>query len=412
MNITQLRESHPKLLNYLIQHGYSNQYIKGITNTLNLLFENENRFQTYAEFYTNCISKEGLYSGIRSLKFSRILMRTIQGFDEFGHYPNKITFGPTLCRKCGYTQLNDDFRTVVDNFKLAASKTEKRSQTIQAEALNCASFLFVMQKLGANKLSEITESQILSFFHDGKCQIRSKSYRDNINAVLKANRGFESWEECDRIMGSLPRIKKGRTNFQFLEDNEIAKLKNGLADDDNEKITLRDKAIISIAMYTGMRGSDIAKMCVSDIDWRSDKITLTQSKTGAPLTLPLRAVVGNAIFDYIKHERINKETINNLFVNTHCPGKTLEVRSIGVIATRFLAKLNIRTNGGERGVRIFRHYIASKLLENGAQVRIISDILGHLSPESINPYIDTDLKHLRECGLSIEMFPLGKEVLP
>jgi len=339
-------------------------------------------------------------------------MHAIQGFDEFGHYPNKIPFGPTLYRKCGYTQLNDDFRTVVDNYKLAASKTDKRPKTIHAEALNCAAFLFAMQEQGANKLSEITEPQILSFFHDGKRLIRSRSYRCNIKAVLMANKGFESWNECDRIMRSLPEIKKGRKNFQFLEDNEVAKIKNGLADDGNEKLTLRDKAIISVAMYTGMRGSDIANMCVSDINWRRDKITLTQSKTGALLTLPLRAVVGNAIFDYIKHERINKETINNLFVNTHCPGKTLETRSIGAIATRFLAKLNIRTSGGERGVRIFRHYIASKLLENGAQVRIISDILGHLSPKSINPYIDTDLEHLRECGLSIEMFPLGKEVLP
>jgi integrase len=412
MNIAQLKKSHPMLLDYLIQHGYTTQYIRGITRILDLLFKNENRFQTYAEFYTNCISEEGLYSGKRSLKFSRIMTRAIQGFDEFGHYPNKIPFGPTLYRKCGHTQLNDDFRTVVDNYKLVASKTEKRPQTIHSEALNCAAFLFVMQEQGANKLSEITEFWILSFFHDGKSLIRSKSYRNNINAVLKANRGFESWEECDRIMGSLPEIKKGRKNFQFLEDNEIAKIKSGLADDGNEKLTLRDKAIMSVAMYTGMRGSDIARMCVSDIDWRRDKITLTQSKTGAPLTLPLRAVVGNAIFDYIKHERINKETISNLFVNTHCPDKTLEIRSIGAIATRFLAKLNIRANGGERGVRIFRHYIASKLLQNGAQVRIISDILGHLSPKSINPYIDTDLEHLRECGLSIEMFPLGKEVFP
>lgn len=399
------------LLNYLVQHGYSTQYIRGITKTLNLLFEHEGRFQTYAEFYANCIS-EGLYSSNRSLRFSRIMMHAIQGFDEFGHYPNRLPFGPTLHRKCGYTQLNGDFRTVVDNYKLTASKTEKRPQTIHAEALNCAAFLFAMQEQGANKLSGITESQILSFFHDGKCLIRSKSYRDNIKAVLKANKGFESWEECSRIMGSLPEIRKGRKNFQFLDDHEIAKIKSGLADDGNEKLTLRDKAIISVAMYTGMRGSDIARMCVSDIDWRRDKITLTQSKTGAPLTLPLRAVVGNAIFDYIKHERINKETVSNLFINTHCPDKMLEISSIGKIAIRFLAKLNIRTNGGERGVRIFRHYIASKLLENGAQVRIISDILGHLSPESINPYIDADLKHLRECGLSIEMFPLGKEVLP
>lgn len=412
MNITQLKKSHPKLLNYLVQHGYSNQYIRGIKRTLNLLFENENRFQTYAEFYRNCISEEGLYSGKRSLKFSRIMTRTIQGFDEFEHYPNKISFGPTLYRKCGYTQINDDFKAVVDNYKLAASKTEKRPQTIHAEALNCAAFLCAMQEQGASKLFEITESQILSFFHDGKRLIRSKSYRENIKAVLKANKGFESWEECNRIIRSLPEIKKRRQNFQFLEDYEIAKIKSGLEDDGSEKISLRDKAIISVAMYTGMRGSDIARMCVSDIDWRKDQITLTQSKTGAPLKLPLRAVVGNAIFDYIKHERINRETINNLFVNIHCPDKVLEIRSIGCVAARFLAKLNIRTNGGERGVRIFRHYIASKLLENGAQVRIISDILGHLSAESINPYIDADLKHLRECGLSIEMFPLGKEVLP
>lgn len=412
MNIEQLKKSHQKLLNYLIQNGYSNRYIKGIKNTLNLLFENENRFQTYAEFYSYCISEEGLYSGKRSLKFSRTMTRTIQGFDEFGHYPNKISFGPTLYRKCGYTQLNDDFRAVVDNSKLAASKTEKRPQTIHAEALNCAAFLCAMQEQGASKLSEITESWILSFFHDGKCLIRSKSYRDNIKAVLKANKGFQFWEECDRIIRSLPEIKKRRKNFQFFEDNEIAKIKSGLEGDDSEKISLRDKAIISVAMYTGMRGSDIARMCVSDIDWRRDQITLTQSKTGAPLKLPLRAVVGNAIFDYIKHERINRETINNLFVNIHCPDKVLEIRSIGCVVARFLAKLNIRANGGERGVRIFRHYIASKLLENGAQVRIISDILGHLSPESINPYIDADLKHLRECGLSIEMFPLGREVLP
>lgn len=411
MNISKLKKSHPKLLDYLVQHGYSTQYIRGIKRTLNLLLENENHFQTYAEFYANCISK-GLYSSNRSLKFSRIMMHAIQGFDEFGHYPNKIPFGPILNRKCGYTQINDDFRTVVDNYKLAASKTEKRPQTIHAEALNCAAFLFAMQEQGASKLSEITESRILSFFHDGKRLIKSKSYRDNIKAVLKANKGFQSWEECNRIIRSLPEIKKRRKNFQFLEDNEIAKIKSGLEDDGSEKISLRDKAIISVAMYTGMRGSDIARMCVSDIDWRRDQITLTQSKTGAPLKLPLRAVVGNAIFDYIKHERINRETINNLFVNIHCPDKVLEVRSIGCVAARFLAKLNIRANGGERGVRIFRHYIASKLLENGAQVRIISDILGHLSPESINPYIDADLKHLRECGLSIEMFPLGKEVLP
>ena len=41
---------------------------------------------------------------------------------------------------------------------------------------------------------------------------------------------------------------------------------------------------------------------------------------------------------------------------------------------------------------------------------VISEILGHTSPLSLNPYIDADLVHLRECGLDISSFPVRKEV--
>jgi len=36
--------------------------------------------------------------------------------------------------------------------------------------------------------------------------------------------------------------------------------------------------------------------------------------------------------------------------------------------------------------------------------------LGHTSPESINPYVDADLEHLRECSLDIEDYPVAEKV--
>ena len=77
---------------------------------------------------------------------------------------------------------------------------------------------------------------------------------------------------------------------------------------------------------------------------------------------------------------------------------------------RSLEKIGVRQNGCQKGVRLFRHNLASSLLESGIATNVISEILGHTSPLSLNPYIDADLVHLRECGLDISSFPVRKEV--
>lgn len=70
----------------------------------------------------------------------------------------------------------------------------------------------------------------------------------------------------------------------------------------------------------------------------------------------------------------------------------------------------VRTNGERTGVRIFRHHLATTLLGNRVSSPVISSILGHISPESINPYVDATLECLHECSLSIEDYPVLTEV--
>ena len=73
------------------------------------------------------------------------------------------------------------------------------------------------------------------------------------------------------------------------------------------------------------------------------------------------------------------------------------------------AKIRIKA-GDRKGLHIFRHYLATTLLGNGIPQPVISQILGHSSHDSINAYLSADFPHLKECALSVECFPLRKEV--
>lgn len=69
-------------------------------------------------------------------------------------------------------------------------------------------------------------------------------------------------------------------------------------------------------------------------------------------------------------------------------------------------------SGGERrGAHLFRYHLATHLAAQEISQPIISEVLGHEAPESLNYYLSADIVHLRECALSIEKFPVGEEVL-
>ena len=410
MDIKKLKKTHPQLLDYMKANGFGRVAIGGVSVMLRRLFDHEGKYTSYNDFYKKFISGEGLEGNIKRLCYYRTSVRTIQGFDEFDHFPNRLKFAPTEYRETSYGHLNLYFKDIVDNYTQVANRTSKHPKTIRVEANAASSFLFHMQQIGAIDLCGITEFMILSFFYDGCKQLRGCSYRTKINTVLKATIGTDYYVECARIMEDIPPLRNGRKNFATLKDDEIRIIKEKLQEGAQNDLSLRDKAVVSMVMYTALRGTDIAQMRIDNIDWKRDLIILTQSKTQQPMVLPLRAVVGNPMVDYLLNERPSTLDIKNIFTNAHDPENPMNSSTIGGIVRRFFEKLGIRCNDEENGIRLFRRYLASKILENGVQPRVISDILGHLSPESLNPYIDTDIKHLRECGLSIEKYPVGKEV--
>ena len=236
--------------------------------------------------------------------------------------------------------------------------------------------------------------------------LRSCSYKKNVAAVLKSCIPYHP-ETCSRLLAFLPALRETIKNIQYLTSEEIQKVKGTLVDCEN-LLTLRDKAIGMLALYTGIRGCDIAGLTLDAIIWGRDFIYIRQQKTEIPLELPLTAVVGNAIYDYLTSERPPTES-RYLFVSQHKPSDRLKNGSIGNVAVLIMKAAGIRQSKGDRkGFHIFRHHLATTLLGNGVPQPVISRILGHSSPDSLEPYLRADFPHLKECSINIERFPVPK----
>ena len=121
-------------------------------------------------------------------------------------------------------------------------------------------------------------------------------------------------------------------------------------------------------------------------------------------------MVGNALYDYIVKERPHCDT-REVFVSKFPHHRRLGAGSIGGAINAVYDAAGIRMGKGERrGSHIFRHLLAVTLLGNDVPQPVISSTLGHTSPESVEAYLSADFMHLRKCGLSIENFPVRKEV--
>ena len=209
MNIAQLKLSQKKLLDNLVSRGYDIQYIKGVKFVLRLLFEHEGCFHSYEQFAEKFIRTRGYTKATLDLRMMHL--RTIQAYDEFGHYPHK------------------------------------KKSTVKMETDAVTMFLFEMQKFHVSSLDEIKEEHVLSFFLKEEQQKRSRTYCGHIASALKE---LGDLYDMKKVLGYFPDLKYERKNFNYLKDDEINVIKNALSDSNNI-LTFREKAIVSLALYTG-----------------------------------------------------------------------------------------------------------------------------------------------------------------
>lgn len=163
----------------------------------------------------------------------------------------------------------------------------------------------------------------------------------------------------------------------------------------------RNRAISLIAFETGLRAVDICKLELSDIDWKHDTIHIRQEKTGKALDIPIRPALGNALAAYLLEERPPSDSAY-VFLRSVAPYRPLTGHSgIYNILRQVLAQAGVEPDGRISGTRMARHSYASRMLRNGVPLHVISEALGHSSPDSTLRYLSTDSKTMAECTLPL-----------
>ena len=399
MDIIKLENSFTKLIDYMESNGYSKQYIEHMTAEFNWLVKNKDKgYKCYLDALKERLSNTSNSYAVHRRSFFGIF----QKFEEQGIYPDGKNSNP-LSERDAYRKLNSTFKAVVDCYVEHECNRLKES-TIYSRKCCLSRFLLSMQEQGCSSLNDIEFRHIEKVFKTNKDDpFKNKAAMKTVFTIFNSGKACDE-DDAVRLSLLFPPIKKIRKNIQYLKPEESQKVHDVLFDDTNG-LNMRDRAIGKLLYYTGMRASDIAGMKMTDIDWDRDEIHLIQKKTSSPLTLPLTAVVGNAIYDYIFNERPVITNDDHVFLARKKRPHCLEGSDLIPIADKIFSLAGIRQNKGDRrGTHIFRHRFATSLAENDIDRAVISDSLGHSDPKSLDVYLSADIESLRECALSIECF--------
>lgn len=410
MDFRHLKDQHEELFTFMGKNGYSENYIFSIRKVINFIFSHaeNNTWTSYRDVY-NDIAHGALPVSLSKFNLKRmsVALTVLEQFDVFGRLPGDGE-RHSLFKRRAYFRLEGEFKELIDFFCTFEREKGKKSETTIHSIQSCtANFFDYLQRKGIKKFQDITEAAVLSYFvSDAGEVLRGGGSKGYIQQVLTVG---VNWNEsvCRPILAFLPRLRHTRKNIQYLTKEEISAFRK-LAE--SKKISLRNRAILLLLMYTGLRSSDIAALKLENLDWDNNALHISQQKTGQPLNLPLSPVVGNAIYDYLVEERRESKEYF-VFLSEKRPFSRVGSQSIRTIVRKLFKAAGIRQKAGDRkGSHLFRHHLASSLLENGIPQPVITQTLGHTSPRSLEPYLRADFVHLKECALSLDDFPLNEEV--
>ncbi len=157
----------------------------------------------------------------------------------------------------------------------------------------------------------------------------------------------------------------------------------------------RGYAIVRCALDMGLRRSEIAKLMLADIDWRAGTVMLKDTKSRRQDILPLPTCTGQALADYLRHER--PITSNPaVFVRRLAPHD----QPIGADAiARVIRDAYQRIGLTHSRTHALRHTLACRLLEHGSSLKEVADVLRHRSLNTSLIYAKLDNPKLAAVAL-------------
>lgn len=298
--------------------------------------------------------------------------------------------------------ISGEMKELIEQYIEVATKQQYKHSTIKLRRLCLTKFFFFVQSRGKYKLSDISEDDVFEFYLNKTLSpITCKHFRAALSCIESSNP-----IEVSRIINLLPQFPTTIKPKQVLSQQEMQKI-HAVLTEENTRLSKRDRAIGLLAFYTGMRSGDIAKMKLDAIHWHKQQIILRQSKTGKWVVLALRPIVGNAIYEYLRDERPKGTHLDEVFLSETFLHTTINTGHVNNVGEKIYRLANVHQGKARKGLHIFRHTLVNQLLDLEVDSSIISSILGHQSPRSIENYLASNENYLSRFALDISDYPIN-----
>ena len=252
-----------------------------------------------------------------------------------------------------------------------------------------------------NKLSYQDFQNYLSHLNKQKINARSQS------RVISSIRSFFKYLLLEKIVEENPsdlleNPKTGKKLPEFLTINEVDELVQQI--DRSKADGERNLAIIEVLYGCGLRVTELIELKISEIYWKEGFIRVI-GKGNKERLVPLGKIASKHLKVYLNevrvHQKLNNEFIDHVFLNKN--GKKLSRVMVFKIIKRLTELAGIKKNVSPHTLR---HSFATHLVEGGADLRAVQEMLGHQSITTTEIYTHLDKNYLKQSIL--DHHPLEK----
>jgi integrase/recombinase XerC len=193
-------------------------------------------------------------------------------------------------------------------------------------------------------------------------------------------------------LSSIRTPKQEKRLPKYLELDQIIKLLQ--SPDDTTLLGSRDRAMLEVMFSTGVRVSELVALNLEDIDFVGESIRV-RGKGKKERISPMSPSALNALRNYIeirnRDPRAARFDQEKLFINKH--GQSLSTRSVRRKLDKYLMQAGLDPSVSPHTLR---HSFATHMLNNGADLRSVQELLGHQSISTTQTYTQLTTRKLKE----------------
>lgn len=275
-------------------------------------------------------------------------------------------------------------------FRYLASEKGLAIKSLEAYRADLKKFFTYLRQIGIHSLEELETSDLVNYLN----MLKLKSYAES--TICRALISLKLFFRFAFSEGFLPRnitlsLESPRIWQLIPEVLTIEETESLLAQPDIQTAEgSRDRAILELLYATGVRVSECCSLGVYDVD---DSYVRVIGKGNKERVIPIGQKAIHAIDHYIIHFRgIVESEKDPLFINER--GRRIDRFLVFNLVKGYAETAQIKKNVSPHTLR---HSFATHLLENGAELRVIQEMLGHANISSTDRYTQISQNHVQKA---------------